>query len=288
MPTGIYKRIKLPWNKGLTHTEETKKKISLAHKGMTHGGMTGKTHTEETKKKISLANKGRNTGRIVSEETRKKLSLAHKGMTGKKHSEETRKKLSLSNKRKIFSEEHKINLSLANKGKKRSAYHRKRISEGHKNPSLETRKKMGDAQRGSKNHWFGIKMSAERKKAISESKKGKRNIKSQRENHWNWKGGLTPLHKTIRYSLKYIEWRKSVFEKDNFMCVFCFIRSKKEHRVNLNADHIKPFALILKENNIKNIVEAVMCTELWDINNGRTLCVNCHRKTKTYCRKVNI
>lgn len=83
------------------------------------------------------------------------------------------------------------------------------------------------------------------------------------EKHWNWKGGITPTDKIQRNSLEYKLWRTSVFERDDYTCQLCHKRGG-----NLNADHIKRF-----------------CDhpELrFDINNGRTLCVECHRKTDTY------
>ena len=33
---------------------------------------------------------------------------------------------------------------------------------------------------------------------------------------------------------------------------------------------------------LKNIQEAISCPVLWDIKNGRTLCRECHKRTKTY------
>ena len=76
--------------KGRTHTDETKRKISLAKKG--------KTHTEETKLKMSLSR----TGRTKSEETKRKISLARKGQPsnrkGRTHTEESKLKMSLSQK----------------------------------------------------------------------------------------------------------------------------------------------------------------------------------------------
>jgi group I intron endonuclease len=85
---------------GKHHTEETKKKISLAHSGEKHC-LFGKHIPEETKKKMSEAQKGErgnNFGKHPSEDTRKKMSLVHGGekhhMFGKHHSEDTRKKMS--------------------------------------------------------------------------------------------------------------------------------------------------------------------------------------------------
>jgi group I intron endonuclease len=71
-------------NMGLKLREETKIKIGMAHKG--------KIVSEETRKKLSDANKGRNNwlGKKLSEKHKQSLSAAAKG---RKHTEETKKKL---------------------------------------------------------------------------------------------------------------------------------------------------------------------------------------------------
>lgn len=84
--------------------------------------------------------------------------------------------------------------------------------------------------------------------------------------------GRTPINKLIRHSIEYKLWRESVFIRDKYTCRFC---GKKGG--NLNADHIKPFAYY---------------PELrFALDNGRTLCVECHRKTDTFgqkCKKLPI
>jgi hypothetical protein len=94
---------------------------------------------------------------------------------------------------------------------------------------------------------------------------------------YNWQGGKTIFQTQIRHCYKYQLWRKKVFERDNWTCQKC-----KKRGIILNADHIIPFALILTKNNIKTLNDALTCEELWDINNGQTLCVDCHKKTDTY------
>jgi len=89
------------------------------------------------------------------------------------------------------------------------------------------------------------------------------------DKHPNWQGGITKANKHYRQTLKYKIWRKSVFERDKYTCVLCGQRGG-----NLHADHIKQFAFYPK-----------LRTK---ISNGRTLCVECHKKTDTYKRHIKI
>lgn len=100
------------------------------------------------------------------------------------------------------------------------------------------------------------------------------------ENAPAWKGGITPLVRAIRTCFKYRQWRSDVFTRDDFTCVLCGI---SDH--NVEADHIQKFVDIIRENSIRTLGQANSCEELWNINNGRTLCVGCHRKTDTYGTK---
>lgn len=94
------------------------------------------------------------------------------------------------------------------------------------------------------------------------------------ENNPCWRGGITSINKSIRSSREMDLWRISVFERDNYTCVWCGIRSQKGKKVVIHADHIKPFAYY---------------PELrFAIDNGRTLCVECHKTTDTYAgRSIN-
>jgi len=86
---------------GMKHSEESKRKMSINHMGI-----TGQKHSEETKRKISIAR----TGQKNSEEAKKK-------MRGRKCSAKAKIKMSLAKKGKKFTEEHKRKISESNKGK---------------------------------------------------------------------------------------------------------------------------------------------------------------------------
>lgn len=81
---------------------------------------------------------------------------------------------------------------------------------------------------------------------------------------WNkGKGTKSRANELFRKSKEYALWRASVFKRDNYTCQWCYKKGGQ-----LNADHIKPFSLF---------PEIRLA-----IDNGRTLCVYCHRKTDTY------
>lgn len=87
--------------------------------------------------------------------------------------------------------------------------------------------------------------------------------KTAGERHWNWRGGKTEKNKLLRTSAEFKHWREDVFKRDDYICQFCHKRGGILH-----PDHIKPLSLYPE-----------LCFEL---NNGRTLCAPCHRKTPTW------
>ena len=109
---------------------------------------------------------------------------------------------------------------------------------------------------------------------------GRKRYDMIRENHFNWKGGITSLKQKIYHCQNYILWRSKVFQRDNWTCQTCQKRSKIGEKVFLEAHHKKESYKIIYENNIKTIEEALNCKELWDIDNGVTLCEDCHNLTK--------
>jgi len=111
-------------------------------------------------------------GVICSEETRKKLSEAHKG---KIVSEETRVKMSEANKGKTLSEDTRKKISEAGKGRIVSEETRHKIGKKHKGKILteEIREKISEANKGNRHTFFGKTHSEESKQKMSEAKKGK-------------------------------------------------------------------------------------------------------------------
>ena len=118
-------------------------------------------------------------------------------------------------------------------------------------------------------------LGARKKMSISHS--GKPMFIMRGKNHHNWKGGISPLYKKIQTSLEWKKWREEVFSRDNWTCVLCKKRGGKLH-----PDHIKQFAVIFYENKIISLEEARNCKALWDVKNGRTLCIPCHMNTDTW------
>ena len=131
-------------------------------------GTLGHKHSEQSKRKMSLAGKGRKKsekwkkekskerrGKKLSLETRRKISEAR---IGKKHprkghplSEETRQKISISRKGQMLTEEHRKKLIERSymRGKTHSPEAREKIRIANKGKILspETRKKISDARK---------------------------------------------------------------------------------------------------------------------------------------------
>ena len=134
-----------------------------------------------------------------------------------------------------------------------------------------------------------IKNNKQRSINISISRKGKSlsldhrlslrvpHINSIGKKHHNWKGGITKLHERIRKLPEYMKWRSDIYRRDKWICKTC-----NKFGGVLNVHHILGFSKILKSENINNIEKTRNCKKLWDINNGITLCVDCHNLTKSH------
>lgn len=149
-------------------------------------------------------------------------------------------------------------------GKKFPKELRDKLSKAHMGVklSLKHRESLRSAQ-------LGHATTDETRKKISEAhlKSGHKPVNCERrgKDSHAWKGGKTSAHKIVRMSKKYRQWRKHIFERDNYTCLSCGLRGRE-----LQVDHIKPFAFF---------------PELrFSDENARTLCLSCHKKTPTYAR----
>lgn len=88
-------------------------------------------------------------------------------------------------------------------------------------------------------------------------------------NHHNWKGGITDQRNKDRNTLEQRQWRKAIFQRDNYTCILCGGRGG-----NLIADHY-PYPFYKYPN------------KRLDLNNGRTICEKCNY-IKTYKEKERL
>jgi len=208
----------------------------------------GKIVSEETKQKLSLINMGRK----VSLESIEKTRLANLGkvspMKGKHHTKEARFKLSIINKGKVSNM----------KGKHHTLETRKKISEmaikqfkekGHpmkgKHLTLEQKIRLKPYQfkKGHIPYSKGIPLTRERKEQIS--------LQHSKDKCTFWQGGKS-------FEPYSIDWtrtlRRSIRERDNYLCMICLKYGYDVHHIDYNKKNCNPDNLI-------------------------TLCRGCHMKT---------
>lgn len=116
-------------------------------------------------------------------------------------------------------------------------------------------------QKGINHPLFGKHLSDEHKRKLSEIGKMREDLKG--ENHPMWKGGINRIktdNEISRNSRKYLLslWSNEVKVRDNWTCQICHDRNSK-----LNSHHIKSFKYFPNDR--------------FDIDNGITLCVECHK-----------
>ena len=176
---------------------------------------------------------------------------------GKKHTKEAREKMKQAAKNRLpITEITREKMSRVHKGKRHTE---------------ESKKKISDTKKNGYHPMRGKKMSEEVKQKISKTLQ----LVRMGKNNPAWKGGVYPIREAIRGSFKYRQWRSDIFTRDDFTCQKCNRRGGY-----LEAHHIQPFVYIIELNDIKNFEQAMACEELWNINNGITLCIECHKKRK--------
>ena len=131
-------------------------------------------------------------------------------------------------------------------------------------------KQQGAIQKGDERYIVGLKKALtmlprgkdaserNRNNALAGYRSGKLKLRIGEMNNL-WKGGISTLQNRMRNSAEYKNWRTKVFERDEYTCRKC-----EKTGGELHAHHIKEFAQYEKLR--------------FDIENGMTLCLDCHRK----------
>lgn len=99
-----------------------------------------------------------------------------------------------------------------------------------------------------------------------ESFKNTTHVKGSR--HGMWKGGISRDRERFMQTSKYRQWRDKVYLRDNYTCQAC-----GQVGYELNAHHIKPYA---DNKHLRT-----------DIDNGITLCKECHIKFHSLYGRLN-
>lgn len=108
-------------------------------------------------------------------------------------------------------------------------------------------------------------------KKLKVRKKISQTLSGETEQTWNGFRN-TREEKIVKNMDEFNNWKKEILKRDNYQCVEC-----KEVE-GLHVHHIKRLLEIINEFNIQTTEDARNCKILWDINNGKTLCIKCHNK----------
>jgi hypothetical protein len=92
------------------------------------------------------------------------------------------------------------------------------------------------------------------------------------ENNHFWKGGVDRKEYKHYRNGEYIRWRKAVFERDNYTCLKCGIKSGNGESVFLHPHHIKSYTHFP---DLRYVVK-----------NGVTLCKECHMELHSLSKAV--
>lgn len=114
----------------------------------------------------------------------------------------------------------------------------------------ETKKHLSEVHIGKIGYWLG-------KDSPFKGHFGSKRLDIIGKNNPNWNNGSTLLRQQKRHSIEYKEWRRKVFERDDFTCQICSKRG-----IYLEPHHIKSWE---KYPELRYSVE-----------NGQTLCKTCH------------
>jgi len=201
-PTTEFKKGLVPWNKGLTkHNDSRIKKISELQ--------TGRKVSDETIQKLKESHKDQNKGKTYDDIYGDKADYMRKirqgtnhPFYGKKHTEQTKKLISASRTGQCVGKEHHLYGT---------------------HPSKETVKKQRESH-------LGKRLSKEQRNKISKSLIGKM---AGEKCHF-WKGGISFDPYTLDFTNVF---RESIRERDNRCCVLCNQLEEDDAR-KLSVHHV--------------------------------------------------
>jgi len=126
-------------------------------------------------------------------------------------------------------------------------------------------------------------------RTISEANNGIKNgmFGKKGKKHPSYIDGRSSINSLIRSTSENKDWRRQIFVRDIFTCQKCGYRGH-----GIEAHHKKPFAELLSEflqeydqfspiEDKETLVRlAIKWQPFWDVDNGETLCEDCHKLIK--------
>ncbi len=200
------------WNKGISPSEETRKKMSLAGKGKT--SWLGRKHSEESKRKMSEVH----IGKRPSEETRKRLSESYKKNWT---NPEARQRRAEAQRKIMASQEHKQKKSKASKKNWTNPEYRKKLIDIMSTPKNRERSRRKILELFEAGNFPSV-----------QNTKPERQIKEELIRR-EYKEGIDFIHQ-----FKFM---------NKFMCDFCFPNQKVIVEINGDYWHANPVKYAGKE-----------------------------------------
>ena len=213
--------------------------------------------SDETRRRLGLAAKGKK----YSESHRKAIS---EGLKGKNNPMYGRKGKDNPNTGRKATEENKRNMREAAKNRPPHSEEHKRKIRGKaigRTKTEDTKRKISETMKGDKHHYYGKHFSAEHKRKLSESLKGK--LAGENNPNYGKKASLETrrkmsecrrLEKNPRwlggksfepYGLEFNEeLKRSIRERDNYTCQYMGEPAKDCHHIDYDKTHNTPDNLI--------------------------------------------
>jgi hypothetical protein len=77
-----------------------------------------------------------------------------------------------------------------------------------------------------------------------------------------------------------------ILKRDNFKCQICRTSMNDNKGLRLEVHHAQAFNDICNENNVSTVEQALACKELWNLNNGISICYSYHKDVERLRTKL--